>query len=234
MGTTERGATGPARLDITYSKEIVTPHIKWADPFVNGPVRPFIVNGVHTGRAVVELMQRLTMEPRVVSIDPDFGVTRWWGERYRYDPLMNSEPHEYRASYEVLEEELAREVGYDCLVMHSMIGWNDMPLRLRELISARVRGGEGLVLVHPQLGEDESDDTLWAVSPITNVPATKLGRRARLVHPAEASSATSRSRAVRPTVAYVRSSGVATWAHCERSCSLRTWLAARRRDEPAR
>jgi hypothetical protein len=184
----ERTMMRPARLDIAYSKEVETPHIKWADPFVNGPLRPFIVNGVHTGRTVVELMQRLTMEPRVVSIDPDFGVNRWWGERYRYDPLMNSEPHEYSASYQVLEEELLRNVRYDCLVMHSMIGWNDMPLRLRELIYARVRGGEGLVLVHPQLGQDESDDTLWAVSPIINVPATKLGRRAHLIHPVAAMS----------------------------------------------
>ena len=178
----------PARLDINYSREVVTPHVKWADPYANGPIRPFIVSGVRDGRVAVELMQRLTLEPRVVSIDPSFDVNRWWGERYRYDPIMNSEPADYHAVYEVLEEELARPVSYDALVMHSMIGWNDLPQKIKDLVYRRVAGGEGLVLVHPQLGMDETDRSLWDISPIVNVPATKLGGRARPIEPKEAIS----------------------------------------------
>ncbi len=51
-----------------------------------------------------------------------------------------------------------------------------------------MKGGEGLVLVHPQLGNDESDKQLWEVSPIINVPTSKLGERTAKIHPKEAMS----------------------------------------------
>ncbi len=175
----------PVRLDSAYSREVVTPHVKWADPYVNGPLRPLIVNGVSDGRGVVELIQRLQMEPRVVSIDADFGANRWWGDRLRYKRIHNVEipPEDYTGTFEILEEELNRPVRYDAIMMHSVLGWNHLPASIRQRIYARVKAGEGLVLVHPQLGMDESDKQLWEVSPIINVPATKLGERASAQHP---------------------------------------------------
>ncbi len=98
----------PVRLDSAYSREIVTPHVKWADPFVNGPLRPLIVNGVWDGRGVVELIQRLQMEPRVVTVDADFGMNRWWGDRLRYKRIhsVDIDPEDYTGTFEILEEEL--------------------------------------------------------------------------------------------------------------------------------
>jgi len=178
----------PVRLDLPYTQEVVTPHVKWADPFVNGPLRAFFVNGVQDGRTVAELGQRLPLEPRVVSVDWEFAINRFWNPRYFSDRSIWADPADYSLFYEIIEEELARDVSYDLLVMHSIIGWNDIPESLRKRIYARVKGGEGLVLVHPQLGEKEEDKTLWEVSPLINVPGTKLGFRAMGIPPKEAMS----------------------------------------------
>jgi hypothetical protein len=165
-------ASAPAKYDIVYSRELVTPHVKWAHPYANGPIRAFIVSSVAAGRTVVELMQRLTLEPRVLSIDPHWDVNKWCMDRYAdFDHLA---PSDYSRSYSVLEPELAAGTRYDVIVMHSMLGWNHMPESIRKLIYERVRRGEGLVLVHPHLGEDETDKGLWDLSPIVAVPPTRL------------------------------------------------------------
>jgi hypothetical protein len=173
MGSARTGrASAPAKYDIVYSRELVTPHVKWANPYANGPIRAFIVSSVAEGRTVVELMQRLTLEPRVLSIDPHWDVNKWCMDRYAdFDHLA---PSDYSRSYSVLEPELAAGTSYDVIVMHSMLGWNHMPESIRRLIYERVRRGEGLVLVHPHLGEDESDKGLWDLSPIVAVPPTRL------------------------------------------------------------
>ena len=163
----------PPQWDITYSRDLATPHVKWADPYAKGPIRAFCISSVHEGRTLVELMQRLSLEPRAVSIDPHWDVNRWSIDRY-YSDFEDREPKDYEPSYRVLASELAAKARYDVLVIHSILGWNHMPAQIRQMIQARVRAGEGLVLVHPQLGEDESDKSLWQMSPIVGVEATKL------------------------------------------------------------
>ncbi|HUU53818.1 MAG TPA: beta-galactosidase [Armatimonadota bacterium] len=167
-----RRAEASPKYDIVYSQDLVTPHVKWADPYAEGPIRAFVMSSVHEGRTVVELKQRLTLEARVMSIDPRWDVNKWCMDRYAdFDPLP---ANDYSRSYSVLEPELACGERYDVLVMHSVIGWNDMPRKIRDLVRARVQRGEGLVLVHPQLGENEKDSDLWDLSPIVSVPPTRL------------------------------------------------------------
>ena len=167
-----RRAAAPPQYDIVYSQELVTPHVKWADPYAEGPVRALIVGSVHEGRTVVELKQRLTLDARVISIDPRWDVNKWCMDRY---PHFDSLPaNDYSMAYSVLESELASDASYDVLVMHSVIGWNDMPKTVRDLVHQRVQQGEGLVLVHPQLGEKGKDSDLWDLSPIVAVPPTRL------------------------------------------------------------
>lgn len=161
-----------ARFDIVYSTDLASPHVKWADPYVNGPVRAFFVSSVHEGRVVSELMQRLTLETRAVSIDPRWDVNKWCIDRYaEFDSLA---PKDYSKAYSVLAEELSAKTRYDVLVMHSMLGWNTLPAEVKEGILARVRRGEGLVLVHPHLGEDQQDQGLWDLSPLVRVESTRL------------------------------------------------------------
>ena len=163
----------PPKWDISYSRDLVTPHVKWADPYAMGPIRAFFVSSVHEGRTVVELMQRLTLEQRAISIDPHWDVNRWSIDRY-YSDLQDLDPKDYGPTYTVLESELTAKARYDVLVMHSILGWNHMPAAIQRAIRDRVRAGEGLVLVHPQLGDDEADKSLWELSPIVGVEATTL------------------------------------------------------------
>ena len=136
MASKIRPAFPPVRMDSSYSREVVTPHVKWADPFVNGPLRPLIVNGMTNGRGVVELMQRLEMEPQVVTIDADFGSNRWWGDRLRNRRIHNVDipPEDYTGTFEILEEELHRPVRYDAIMTHSILGWNHLPASIRRRI----------------------------------------------------------------------------------------------------
>ncbi|HUS82024.1 MAG TPA: hypothetical protein VM013_02050, partial [Dehalococcoidia bacterium] len=60
-----RRAAAAPQYDIVYSQDLVTPHVKWAHPYAEGPVRALIVGSVHEGRTVVELKQRLTLDARV-------------------------------------------------------------------------------------------------------------------------------------------------------------------------
>jgi len=39
-GQSARGSA-PAKYDIVYSPELITPHVKWAHPYANGPIRAF-------------------------------------------------------------------------------------------------------------------------------------------------------------------------------------------------
>ncbi len=167
-----RRSQAPPKYDIIYSQDLVTPHVKWADPYSEGHVRAFIISSVHEGRAVVELSQRMSLEARVLSIDPRWDVNKWCMDRYAdFDPLA---PGDYSRAYSVLEPELAAKTKYDVIVMHSILGWNHLPASIRDLIYKRVKRGEGLVLVHPQLGEDQRDKGLWDLSPIVSLPPTRL------------------------------------------------------------
>jgi hypothetical protein len=162
----------PARLDCAYSMEAESPHVPWARPYARGEVRAFFLAGVNDGRAVVEMMQRLSLTGRAVSIDPKWDVNKWCMDRY---PAMDRcAPRDYSVSFSVLEEELASSERYDVLVMHAVRGWFEFPARVKELILQRVRRGEGLVLVYPHLGEQQDDTSLWDLSPLVDVPPVTL------------------------------------------------------------
>ncbi|MBN1460847.1 MAG: hypothetical protein JXA57_15045, partial [Armatimonadetes bacterium] len=170
--TQRRRAHAPVEHDIVYSPDLVTPHVKWADPYGRGPIRAFIVGSVHEGRTVVELQQRMSLDARVMSIDPRWDVNKWCIDRYgEFDPLP---ANDYSKSYKILASEMAAKRSYDVLVMHSIIGWNDIPKQIRQAVHRRVRSGQGLVLVHPQLGEKKGDSDLWDLSPLVAVPPTRL------------------------------------------------------------
>ena len=162
----------PAKWDCGYSAEMVTPHVKWADPYAKGPIRALFVSTVHEGRTVVELMQRLTLTGRAVSIDPHWDVNKWCMDRY--GAMDDIQPRDYSLAFATLEQELAAGASYDVLVMHGVRGWFEFPERVKRLLYARVKKGEGLVLVHPHLGEGQQDKSLWEISPIVGVPPTTL------------------------------------------------------------
>src|SRR5262245_31959947 len=83
------GSTFP-KNDITYSKEVVTPHVPWATKLPQGPIKSFFIPSVQYGRDMVELMQRIQLDPTTDSIDSNWDITCWgigdfYGHEFRGD-----------------------------------------------------------------------------------------------------------------------------------------------------
>src|ERR1051325_5014885 len=79
-----------AKNDITYSKQVVTPHIAWATKLQQGPLKSFFIPSIQYGRDMVELMQRIDLDPTTDSIDRNWDINCWgigdyYGHEYRGD-----------------------------------------------------------------------------------------------------------------------------------------------------
>src|SRR4030095_10219661 len=88
----ESGVGGSSfhKNDITYSTEVVTPHVKWATTLPGGPIKSFFIPSVQYGRDMVELMQRLSLQPTTVFIASSWDINCWgigdyYGHEYRGD-----------------------------------------------------------------------------------------------------------------------------------------------------
>lgn len=188
-------APGPARNDIAYSRAIVTPHVPWAAKLPGGPIRGFFIPTVSRGREMVELMQRLDLEPTTVTIDPQWDVN-CWGLGDFYGHPERGDRDDFRIVYGYAEEELASAKRFEVLVIPGLNGWSRLTRRTRDAILRRVEEGAGLVLVHPFVGDvvghpfagDEPvpDTRIWDVSPLVGVPDDRVNERGYPVPNAEA------------------------------------------------
>src|SRR5678816_2674851 len=69
------GSSGFHKNDITYSMEVVTPHVKWANSLPGGPIKSFFIPPVQYGRDMVEIMQRISLQPTTVTIDRNWDLS---------------------------------------------------------------------------------------------------------------------------------------------------------------
>ncbi|PYQ22906.1 MAG: hypothetical protein DMF79_05045 [Acidobacteria bacterium] len=176
----------PPRYDIPYSTEVVTPHVPWATTLPGGPIRGFFIPTVSQGRDMVELMQRLALQPTTVTIDRQWDVNCWgigdfYGHEYR------GERDDFRIVYGYAEEELTRATPFEVMVLPGLNGWSRLTRPARDAILRRVREGAGLVLLHPFVGDvkghpfqgdpAEGDPRIWEVSPLVGVPDDRVSDR---------------------------------------------------------
>src|SRR5438128_11297048 len=101
----ESGIGGSAfhKNDITYSTEVVTPHVNWATTLPGGPIKSFFIPSVQYGRDMVELMQRLSLQPTTVAIDRGWdincgGIGDYDGHDYRGDRDAIQRVYAHRAN----------------------------------------------------------------------------------------------------------------------------------------
>jgi hypothetical protein len=184
-----RGEAKPAaRHDIPFSTEVVTPHVAWAKKLPGGPIRGFFVPPVAEGRDMVELMQRLSLEPTTVTIDRSWDVNCWGiGDWYDGDHVLRGDRDDFRIVYGYVEEELASAKPFEVLVIPGLNGWSRYTRKTRDAILRRVSEGAGLVLLHPFVGdvkghpflgdEKEGDERIWEVSPLVGVPDDRVSDR---------------------------------------------------------
>jgi hypothetical protein len=184
-----RGSAPPtARHDIPFSTEVVTPHVPWAKKLPGGPIRGFFVPPVTEGRDMVELMQRLSLEPTTVTIDRNWDVNCWGiGDYYDGDHVLRGDRDDFRIVYGYVEEELLGAKPFEVLVIPGLNGWSRYTRKTRDAILRRVSEGAGLVLLHPFVGdvkghpflgdEKEGDERIWEISPLVGVPDDRVSDR---------------------------------------------------------
>ena len=174
------------RNDIRYSTEVVTRHLPWASRLPGGPIKGFFVPTIAHGRDMVELMQRLALEPTTVSIDPSWDVNCWGiGDYYGHEERGDKD--DFRIVYGYVEEELLSGKPFEVIVLPGLNGWSRLTRPSRDAILRRVRDGAGLVLIHPFVGdvkghpflgdEQQGDTRIWDVSPLVNVPDDRVSDR---------------------------------------------------------
>jgi hypothetical protein len=184
----QAGVGGSAfhKNDITYSTEVVTPHVKWATTLPGGPIKSFFIPSVQYGRDMVELMQRLSLQPTTVSIDRSWDINCWgigdyYGHEYRGDR------DDFRTVYGYVEKDIVGPAHFEVIVLPGLNGWSRMTRVTRDAILQRVQLGAGLVLLHPFVGDvkghpfkgDEpvGDERIWEVSPLVGVPNDTVNER---------------------------------------------------------
>jgi hypothetical protein len=179
-------ASRPGRSDIVYSTEVATPHVAWATRLPGGPIRGFFIPSVAHGRDMVELMQRLALQPTTVTIDPSWDVNCWGiGDFYGHE--TRGDRDDFRIVYGYVEQDLTGSTPFEVLVIPGLNGWSRLTRPSRDAILRRVREGAGLVLLHPFVGdvkghpfkgdEAEGDTRIWELSPLANVPDDRVNDR---------------------------------------------------------
>ncbi len=176
------------RHDIPYTTTVRTPHVPWATTLPGGAIRGFFVPPVTEGRDMVELMQRLALEPTTVTIDRQWDVNCWGiGDYYDGNHVLRGDRDDFRIVYGYVEEELAGPKPFEVMVIPGLNGWSRYTRKTRDAILRRVSEGAGLVLLHPFVGdvkghpfrgdEPEPDRRIWELSPLVNVPDDGVSER---------------------------------------------------------
>ncbi len=167
------------KYDIEYSTQVATPHIDWAAKLTGGPIKGFFIPSVTEGRDMVELMQRLSLDPSTVTIDRNWdfncwGIGDYYGHEYRGDI------DDFQTVYGYVEKELTSNKKFEVMLIPGLNGWSRMTRASRDAILRRVEEGAGLVLLHPFVGdvkghpfkgdEPEGDGRLWELSALKGCP----------------------------------------------------------------
>jgi hypothetical protein len=120
--------------------DIITPHIKWARPYVKGPIKIFSIISNPGKREIVELFQRLDSEIEVViSYAPSYiGVA---------DSLAEWEGSSWTEKLQELKEKLKKD--YDVYLIGTF-KWETLPVEIRYEILEKVSKGKGIIFVTEQ------------------------------------------------------------------------------------
>ena len=148
LGCVSSLAAQPSRLEAPYLLTVETPHVAWARPLADGPIKLLAVPSVREGRTVVELAERLSLDLTTVTIDPSWDLNTWTmalGSDYG----KRAEKGDLRLIYSYLEDELTSDKKFDVILLPVNHGWQRFTPAARAAIERRVREGCGLVLVRP-------------------------------------------------------------------------------------
>ena len=135
------------RLDVDYTMDVPTSHVKWGNPLEGGPIRAYLAPNVVAGRDVVELAQRLSLEYDALTLET--GGHNSWGFGDFYGERGGTYGRGYERDFQYLVEDLTADTPYQVIVIPGTHGWHELPQEARSALLERVRAGAGLVLVAP-------------------------------------------------------------------------------------
>lgn len=125
------------------TEEVVTPHITWAKPDAQGPLKVLFIVARSGMREVVELAQRMELQYTVFAVgsgsrDTRTGANDFCSKDY-YDP-------DRARDSDVLTEDLKARIeeSYD-LIAIGKVNWNSLPLIIRYRLLKKVKEGTPLV-----------------------------------------------------------------------------------------
>lgn len=193
-------STATRRINSPLTLAIQTPHISWGKPWAGTPIHALVVPSRSEGRTLVELAERFPLTYDTVTIDSSWSENSYVGTGEEYGTQT------YKQLYGHLLSDLDSSTHYDVIVIPSLFGWNRLPQTVRDAILKRVRGGAGLVLIHPTTGIPAPDDPkttrplkntapyyevspggkLWEVSPLVGVLSDRLNNQGFLKPRADA------------------------------------------------
>jgi len=125
------------------TEEVVTPHVKWDKPDVQGPMKVlFIVN--RTGmREVVELAQRMDLQYTVFAMGSEALVR--WDEPTDFLSQNTFGPDRARDEDALVNDLMAKlNSSYDLIVLGN-VNWSSFPLIIQSLLLKKVKEGTSLV-----------------------------------------------------------------------------------------
>ncbi len=167
------------RLDPSYSLQIQTPHVPWARKLDGGKIKVYFFASQGAGRSVCEIAQRLDLDFRTLTFDPDWSVLSYSTADRRlkgdWPGTDDFDPERYSLFYDYLTSDLKSNETYDVIVFPVMRGWGEVPEKARSSLLDRVKRGAGLILVHPYPGEYKGVSQaklnameVWSFSPIVD------------------------------------------------------------------
>ncbi|HVN82204.1 MAG TPA: beta-galactosidase trimerization domain-containing protein [Terriglobia bacterium] len=173
------GPTSNSKNDIPYSTAVATPHVNWATKLDGGPIKGFFIPSITHGRDMVELMQRLSLDPTTVSIDRNWDVNCWGiGDFYGHE--TRGDIDDFQIVYNYVERDLTSDARFEVLMIPGLNGWSRLTRPSREAILRRVKEGAGIVLIHPFVGdvkghpfkgdEPKGDPRIWDLSALVECP----------------------------------------------------------------
>ena len=128
------------REPMKLSHEVVTPHVKWAKPYVKGKVRALILMEILGVRDIVELAQRMDLDYATVKMSNGDSYLRYYGAPDTYGPPTILECNDCLRT--------ALKEDYDAILI-SGIHWTRFSPKNRAAMIDKTKKGTGLVYIGP-------------------------------------------------------------------------------------
>jgi len=174
MGLKEEEKVGLPRHEL--SDEIITPHVKWANPLPGGPIKAVVLCDDFVAREIIELKQRLQLDVTYVKFRTTFWTEELWcGDRSISTPAQaNKRLRDYLQNNQ-----------YELFLISGFHWQKHFEPETREAIRKQVKAGAGLILIEPD-GFTEDDE----LAPIAGLARTRQMGAFSKWHRAEASPLT--------------------------------------------